>query len=295
MPTAAPLPEYTEGGRIVFQTDRDGNSEIYVMGCDGQDQVNLTNNPAEDKEPSWGSDGLLVFSSDRNSDGGFDIYLLTLDPWEITRLTTHAEDDESPALSPDGAKVAFVSYRDGDAEVYVLTISDGSLVQITDNTAEDKDPAWSSNGTRLAFASNSDGDWDIYLADADGSNAVNLTDSSSDDAKGHNDRWPDLGTDYYGDELITFSSDRDGDWELYTMYDDGVDLWQTTSNNGADTHSSWGPSAEEMVFQTDRDTDLEVYFIFDGGGSSANLSDSGESSDSSPDWEPLTEAVYCGG
>ena len=297
MPIAVTLPEYTAGGRIAFQTDRDGDSEIYVMGCDGQDQVNLTNDSAEDKEPSWGIGGQLVFSSDRNSGGGFDIYLLTLDPWQITRLTTNAEDDESPVLSPDGSKVAYVSYRDGggDAEVYVLTISDRSLVQITDNTAEDKDPAWSSDGTRLAFASNSDGDWDIYLADADGSNPVNLTDSSRDDANGHNDRWPDLGADYYGDELITFSSDRDGDWELYTMYDDGVDPWQTTSNNGADTHSSWGASVEEMVFQTDRDTDLEVYFTFDGGGQSDNLSGSGVSSDSSPDWEPLTEAVYCGG
>ena len=239
----------------------------------------------------------MAFSSNRNADGGYDIYLLTLDPWNIARLTTNAANDESPALSPDGRKVAYVSYRDSDAdaEVYVLTVSDRSLVQITSNTDSDMDPAWSSDGTRIAFASDRDGDWDVFLADADGSNPTNLTDSSRDDTNGYNDRWPDLGEDSYGDELITFSSDRDGDWELHTMYDDGVDPWQTTSNNGADTQSSWGPSVEELAFQSDRNTGLEIFDTFDGGGDSRNLSNSSNSADSSPDWEPLEEAVYCGG
>ena len=267
------------------------------MGCDGNDQINLTNNSAEDKDPSWARGGRLAFSSNRNSEGGYDIYLLTLDPWGITRLTTNSANDESPALSPDGTRLAYVSYRDsdGDAEIYVMTISDRSLVQITTNTDSDMDPAWSSDGTRLAFASNRDGDWDIFLANADGSNFTNITDSSSDDTNGHNDRWPDMGEDTYGDELITFSSDRTGNWELHTMYDDGVDPWRTTNNSGSDTESSWGSSVEEIAFQTDRDGNLETYSIFDGGGDSYNRSSSAGSVDSSPDWEPLDVAVYCGG
>ena len=267
------------------------------MGCDGASPVNLTNNSADDREPSWSRGGKIAFSSNRNAEGGFDIYLLTLDPWGIARLTTNAANDESPALSPDGSKVAYVSYRDtdGDAEIFVLTVSDRSVVQITSNTTSDKDPSWSSDGTRIAFASNADGDWDIILADADGSNATNLTDSGSDDSNGHNDRWPDMGEDVYGDELITFSSDRDGDWELYTMYDDGVDPWQTTANQVSDTQSSWGASVEEIVFQSERDGNLEVHDTFDGGGGeTSNLTDN-SGTDSSPDWEPLESAVYCGG
>ena len=103
------------------------------MGCDGKNQVNLTNHSAEDKQPSWASGGRLAFSSNRDAAGGFDIYLLTLDPWGIARLTTNAADDESPALSPDGGKVAFVSYRDGDAEIYVLDFSSNTLTNFTNN------------------------------------------------------------------------------------------------------------------------------------------------------------------
>jgi Tol biopolymer transport system component len=41
------------GSRIAFQSDRDGNLEIYVMDADGSSQTNLTSNPADDWDASW--------------------------------------------------------------------------------------------------------------------------------------------------------------------------------------------------------------------------------------------------
>ncbi len=277
------------------------------MGCDGSGQTNLTNHSANDRQPSWASGGKLAFSSNRNSEGGYDIYLLTLDPWQITRLTTNAADDVSPTLSPDGSKVAYVSYRgEGtDSEIYVLTVSDRRLIQITDNTAADVDPAWSSDGTKLAFASDRDGDWDVYTADADGSNATNLTDSETDDTAGYDDRWPDHGYFDYGDgtgeNLIAFASNRDGDWETFTMYDDGGEQTQSTENMGAamDIHPSWDSLGEYVVLQSDRDGNFEVATMYSFGGEYTNItlagySDSGDSSESSPDWEPVDDGAYCG-
>jgi hypothetical protein len=41
-------------GKIAFQSDRDGNYEIYVMNADGTGQTRLTNNPAADNASNWG-------------------------------------------------------------------------------------------------------------------------------------------------------------------------------------------------------------------------------------------------
>jgi TolB protein len=41
------------GDRIVFETDRDGNREIYVMNANGTGLTNLTGNPALDATPAW--------------------------------------------------------------------------------------------------------------------------------------------------------------------------------------------------------------------------------------------------
>jgi len=38
--------------QIAFQSDRDGNYEIYIMDADGKNPRNITNNPADDRYPS---------------------------------------------------------------------------------------------------------------------------------------------------------------------------------------------------------------------------------------------------
>jgi hypothetical protein len=43
-----------DGSRIVFQSNRTGNFQIYVMNADGSDPVRLTNHHGNDYYPSWG-------------------------------------------------------------------------------------------------------------------------------------------------------------------------------------------------------------------------------------------------
>ena len=42
-----------DGSLIAFQSDRDGNWEIYVVGVDGGNVTRLTDNPASDESPCW--------------------------------------------------------------------------------------------------------------------------------------------------------------------------------------------------------------------------------------------------
>jgi hypothetical protein len=45
---------------IAFDSDRDGNQEVYRMAPDGSDTVNLTTNSANDFDPVWSPDGKFV-------------------------------------------------------------------------------------------------------------------------------------------------------------------------------------------------------------------------------------------
>ena len=68
-----------DGRRLVFVSNRDGNSEIYVMDTDGQNQTCLTCYDGWDGwSPSWSPDGSrLSFVSDR--DGNSEIYVMDAD------------------------------------------------------------------------------------------------------------------------------------------------------------------------------------------------------------------------
>ena len=46
--------------QIAFVSERDGNSEIYVMDADGDNPQNLTNNPDADVNPAWFDPALAV-------------------------------------------------------------------------------------------------------------------------------------------------------------------------------------------------------------------------------------------
>jgi Tol biopolymer transport system component len=42
-----------DGRQIVFTTERDGNSEIYVMNADGSKQTNISRNRGDDFAAAW--------------------------------------------------------------------------------------------------------------------------------------------------------------------------------------------------------------------------------------------------
>ena len=76
-PTIQPLRIFPKG-RIAFQSERDGNLEIYLVNADGTFLSRLTNNPAVDVFPAWSPAGdQLLFTSDRN--GNPDIYRVNAD------------------------------------------------------------------------------------------------------------------------------------------------------------------------------------------------------------------------
>ena len=53
-PAADEHPRWSpDGSQIIFQTTRDGNSEIYRMNADGTNPTRLTTDPGEDTSPEW--------------------------------------------------------------------------------------------------------------------------------------------------------------------------------------------------------------------------------------------------
>jgi hypothetical protein len=72
------LPRWSPNGlQLVYETNRDGNSEVYVVDADGRNTRNLTNHEANDLWPAWSRDGHLVaFSSSRS--GGDEIFVQPL-------------------------------------------------------------------------------------------------------------------------------------------------------------------------------------------------------------------------
>ena len=84
---------------------------------------------------------------------------------------------------------------------------------------------------------------------------------------------------------IAFTSDRDGNFEIYVMNPDGTGQTRLTENSAGDSQPSWSPDASKIAFSSDRDGDPEIYTMNSDGTDVTKLSDNNVP-DTQPAWSP---------
>jgi Tol biopolymer transport system component len=104
--------------KIVYESNRDGNWELYVMNADGSDPVNLTRTPDVDElYPKASPDGSKIcFVADEGKGEAKvrNLYYMNSDGSGRTKIADNARE---PCWSPDGTEIAFAR---GEFEKYNL-------------------------------------------------------------------------------------------------------------------------------------------------------------------------------
>ena len=262
-------------GKIAFQSNRDGNFEIYAMNADGTSQTRLTTNTSSDIDPSWSADGTkIAFATNR--DGNFEIYTMNANGTGATRLTTNSVTDSQPTWSPDGTKIAFDTLRDGNFEIYVVNADGTGATRLTNNAASDSQPAWSPDGTKIAFKSNRDGDDEIFRMNADGTGQTNLTNNTS------IDELPNWSNYTFG--IIFYDTSVGGNLEITTMDPNGNAIGQI-NNAAPDYGAAPGPGGNYLVaFTSTRSGNTDIYKCDPG---CATRLTTNTAVDEHPDWQPV--------
>ncbi|MFI6095621.1 DPP IV N-terminal domain-containing protein [Lentzea sp. NPDC051213] len=103
----ATLPSFGPGNEIAFQSYRDGNYHLYVMGLDGGGLKQLTSGKYDHREPAFSPDGTkIAFVSDRA--GSYGVHLLDVRTGAVTQLTGVPDEAAAPQWSKDGKRIIFV-------------------------------------------------------------------------------------------------------------------------------------------------------------------------------------------
>ena len=165
------LPPTCTTCKIVFVSDRDGNSEIYTCNTDGSNITRLTDDPGNDDDPVWSPDGTrIAFTSNR--DGSSEIYIMNADGSNVVQRT-FSGGCQDPTWSPDGTKIAFsdFAYPYGSSAIFTVSATGGSPVFLGQVGDSNQEPAWSPDGTKIAWTSDilrQDLSMDIYTIGSGG-------------------------------------------------------------------------------------------------------------------------------
>ncbi len=84
---------------------------------------------------------------------------------------------------------------------------------------------------------------------------------------------------------IAFHSNRDGNYEIYTMNSDGSNPTRLTNNAASDLFPAWSPDGTQIAFQSDRDGNIEIY-VMDADGSNPTRLTNNAADDNIPAWSP---------
>jgi len=147
----------SDGSRIAFVSQRDGNAEIYVMNADGTGTTRLTNDLQMDGRPSFTPDGqALVFHSARTA-GKQQIWAVNVDGTGLVQLTRDSI-NFAPAVSPDGQTIAYVSVRDKNYDIWLMGRDGTNQRQFTRSPQQkETDPRFLRDGTLAYLVERRDG------------------------------------------------------------------------------------------------------------------------------------------
>jgi Tol biopolymer transport system component len=86
-------------------------------------------------------------------------------------------------------------------------------------------------------------------------------------------------------EPLVFTSDRDGDWDIYAMSIDSSEVHQLTDDPSADTGPAISPDGQTIAFVSDRAGSLDIWTMSTTGVDLQRITTS-EHPDSAPAWSP---------
>jgi len=268
-----PTPSASCLRKIVYTSTGDQEIfEIMVMNSDGTDIRNISNNIADDLDPTWSPDGKqIAFASDRANRSSLDtqIYSMNEDGSNVVQLTMGLGSSRHPAWSPDGKQVAFdYKFTDTQAEIYLMNIDGTGSKRLINSSSMNQSPAWSPDGKKIAYSSAVWNEkqkkfinYDIYIMNADGSNPRKMTTSLADD---YSPVWSPDG------KKIAFTSDRRGDADIFVMNVSTIKVQQLTLNShSSDEYPSWSPDGRTIVFNSNRDNSGGEIYVMDANGQHA--------------------------
>ncbi|MGB9562077.1 MAG: Tol-Pal system beta propeller repeat protein TolB, partial [bacterium] len=212
---------------LLFSSFFDKWMKLYMYELNEGKLELLAGYPGLNGPASFSPDGrhvALVLSKD----GDADIFVMDIKKRKLERLTTERSIETSPCWSPTGNEIVFTSDRSGSPQIYIMDADGANVRRISWLQSSYNDqPSWNPRGDKIAFASMIREQFDIVVVDVLGENPVVLTSTG-------NNQNPAWSPDGYH---IVFSSNRDGNYKLYTMSWYGTEIAPIT--NGEDYSPFW--------------------------------------------------------
>jgi len=229
-------------GQIIFQSDLDGDNELYILTKKGLKK--LTDNHWQDEYPRVSPDDRWVAFS-ANQHGNYDIFIMVMDGSRTRRLTASPHDEGELAWTPDGRKIVYTEERKrmigSSYTLWSVDLTTGERQRfLADFSGSCALPDFSRWAPLLTFTGKKTMGWDIYLANLENNHIINLSGNGQTCRSrfSPDGRW-----------LVYVSHEADHRGEIFIIQPDGQEKRRLTFRPETfDYFPSWSTDGRYIVF-----------------------------------------------
>ncbi len=263
-PAPSPL-----GDKILFQSNRDGDWDIYLMNIDGTDVKQLTNDEARDEAPVFSPDGTaFAFTSTRDDtvhthleDLIREIYLGNINEGYVVRFTRNNSDDWAPFFSHDGENLFFLSDRNNQNnvpegeklnDVFMADLKTQQTIPITTFPGKKGLGDLSHDGRELFFSLKVNGKYSIFVKSIKQATYQKFLGTGGDDAG--------VKISHNGKELAFFSN-VNGNYDVYMASLKDRIARRLTCSSALDAFPVFSANDMKIFFHSNRTGTFQIYAI----------------------------------
>ena len=249
---------------IIFSSRRWWNYDIYITDIYSSSMSHITKNKYIDFNPAISPNSKkLAFVSDR--DGNREIYIADLEwldgyaRWaarNLSNITNSTENEWTPTFSPVENIIAFSTYfpQNDNYDIFIMDFDGGYKINLTNTDSYEKFLQFSLDGSFIIYQGWAKGKMEIFFTNLFDKNRVNLTRNPLfNDIISHGNCFSE------NSQKIVFTSDRDGNRNIYLMNSDGSDQEKITYHESDDYEPVFSSDGSTIIFTSERDGNKEIY------------------------------------
>ena len=261
------------GSRIYFVSSRGaakGNSEIWAMDWDGNNQKQITSLKSSSIMPAVSPDGSRVAFTSYALGQPRIMVVDTTTLRAVPFLNQEASLNATASFTPDGKQIFYASTAaGGPPQVYAAALNGRDFRRVSHRDAIEVEPKVNPKNPGVVLFVAGPGGQQIYQMNSDGVGVQKVTNGEGEAA---NPAWHPDG------QHIAFSWTRGyakGDFNIFVMDAGSKQFVQLTHSEGRNENPVWAPDGRHLVFASTRSGTSQIYTMLADGTQVKQLTSQG--------------------
>jgi hypothetical protein len=242
-------PTYINNGtEILYQSIRDGNSEIFITDSSFSIEYRITHNDVDDFHPAYSNElqGIIFSQGDTDYKETNIVYydlrsqkskILTPDTYEYGAIPTSLNIDGSFAYA--AWHYDHESHQLTNSRIAIGNMAKSNNIYLTSNDQNSWRPAFSDDRSKIVFIAETKDNYDIFLYDM-------ITNTTSQLTFTNYDEWdPSFSTD---GKYVVYAGNPDENFDLYLLNVSTTEIVQLTKSIGDEWDPVFDPGGKKILY-----------------------------------------------